>query len=103
MMRLAVACTEERMRCMPSRVSRTERLPCSAASSARRAASALASALFETCFIETVSCSTADDVLVISWSCWMAPVDISSEAIRISLALDCTSTAPLRTRSREAA
>src|SRR5438105_4301715 len=52
---LAVACTEARMRCMPSSVSRTERLPCSAASSARRAASALASALLDTCFIEIVS------------------------------------------------
>ena len=96
---LAVACTEARMRCMPSSVSRTERLPCSAASRARRAASALASALLDTCFMETVSSSTAEDVLVISWSCWMAPVDISSEAIRISLALLWTSMAPLRTRS----
>src|SRR6266404_1171033 len=70
---LAVACTDARMRCMPSSVSRTARLPCSAASSARRAASALASALFETCFIETVSSSTALDVFVISWSCCVAP------------------------------
>ena len=87
------------MRCMPSSVSRTERLPCSAASSARRAASALASALLETCFIETVSSSTADEVLVISWSCWVAPLAISSVDSRIWLALLLTSLAALRTRS----
>jgi len=62
----AVACTEARMRCIPSSVSRTERFPCSAASRARRAPSALASALLDTCFMETVSSSTAEEVLVIS-------------------------------------
>ena len=97
---LAVACTEARMRCMPSSVSRTARLPCSAASRARRAASALASALFDTCFIETVSSSTADEVFVISWSCCVAPAVMSSAASRIWLALVLTSTAALRTRSR---
>src|SRR5882757_9282470 len=81
----AVACTEARMRCMPSSVSRTARLPCSAASSARRAASALASALLDTCFIETVSSSTALDVLVISWSCCVAPACISSAASKMLL------------------
>ena len=96
---LAVCCTDERMRCMPSSVSRTARLPCSAASRARRAASALASALLDTCFMETVSCSTAEEVLVISWSCWVAPEVISSAATRIWLALVATSMALLRTRS----
>ena len=95
----AVACTEARMRCIPSSVSRTARLPCSAASRARRAASAEASALFETCFIETVSCSTADEVFVISWSCWIAPLDISSDETKISFAPDEPSIAALRTRS----
>ena len=88
------------MRCMPSSVSRTARLPCSAASSARRAASALASALFDTCFIDTVSSSTADEVFVISWSCCVAPAVMSSAASRIWLALLLTSMAALRTRSR---
>src|SRR6202050_2756395 len=96
----AVACTEARIRCIPSSVSRTARLPCSAASRARRAASALASALFETCFIETVNSSTADEVLVISWSCWVAPAVMSSAASRIWFAPVLTSMAALRTRSR---
>ena len=95
----AVACTEARMRCMPSSVSRTARLPCSAASRARRAASALASALLDTCFIETVSSSTALEVLVISWSCWVAPACISSAATRMLFEQAFTSMAALRTRS----
>ena len=95
----AVACTEDRIRCIPSSVSRTARFPCSAASSALRAASADASALFDTCFIDTVSSSTADEVLVISWSCWTAPLAMSSEESNISFALEDTSTAAFLTRS----
>jgi len=66
-----VACTDARMRCMPSSVSRTARLPCSAASSARRAASALASALFETC-------SLKPSVLRRRWRCLVIPGPVAS-------------------------
>src|SRR2546421_8223595 len=74
---------------MPSSVSRTARLPCSAASNARRAASALASALFETCFMDTVSSSTALDELTVSMKQDRKSTRLNSSHDQISYAVFC--------------